>query len=294
MVKHEGLESGARIDHASLPPQKPISPAQRISKLRQKRNLIQTLDRLLKRKMPPDDFLVPLGNLLDGIQHKAASLQDVTFFRARVMDTDLFTHTDELKYPPPEHSLHGRLNKKGNPILYAAYSPAASIVEISAKVGQTLAIAIIKELPGHADRVRYFPIGMPASSQYATPTRDRAEQLVHDYLNSEMSKRVNKGEEHLYNSTIAIAENFLGKPLLHLRYNTRLETGLIYPSVRADQSLDTNSYNVAMKPEVFDAHFRIVEIKSFIIMDVNDIRQVNHATVREDGTLDWEQAWPSY
>ena len=188
--------SGARIDRASLPHQKPISPAQRVLKIDQKRKLIQALGRLLKRKKPPDAFLGILGNLLDGIQHKGVSLQDVTFYRARLMDTGAFTHTDCLRYPSPKYSRHGRLNKEGSPVFYAAFSPAASMVEISATVGKTIAIATIKELPGHDDRVRYFPIGMPTSSQYATLARDKTEQLVHDYLNREMSKRVDKGEEH--------------------------------------------------------------------------------------------------
>lgn len=290
MEKHKGLDSGARIDRASLPHQRPLSPAQRLQKISRTRNLIQALHRLLVCKMPPDDFLEPLGTLLDGAQHKGASLLDVTFYRARLMDPHApFAHVDELKYPPPTNSLHGRLNKKGSSILYAAYSPAASIVEISAKVGQTVAIATIQELPGHAGQVQYFPIGMPASSQYATPVRDKAEKLVHDYLNSEMRKGVDEGDEHLYNSTIAIAENFLSKPLL--RENIRFETGLIYPSVKADQPLDTNSYNVAMKPEIFDAHFSIVEVNAYTAISLDDIRRVNHAKVREDGTFDWEQEW---
>lgn len=287
MVKREGLDDGARIDHASLPHQRPLSPAQRVLKIRRTRDLIQALDRLLACKLPPDAFLEPLGNLLDGIQHKGASLEDVTFYRARAVEKALFERADDLKYPPPEYSRHGRLNKKGSPILYASYSPAASIVEISAKVGQTVAVATIEELPGHADRVQYFSIGMPASSQYATPFRDKAEQLVHDYLNSEMSKCVDEGDEHLYNSTIAIAENFLSKPLLRPRENIRFETGLIYPSVKAAQSDDPNSYNVAMKPAVFDSHFRVVEVNVYTAISLDDIKQVNHATVRDDGTLDW-------
>lgn len=279
MEKHLRLDSGARIDIASLPYQRPLSPAHRLVKNRRIRNLIQALHRLLAGKVPPDAFLEPLGNLLDGIQHKSAPLQDVTFYRARSMDIIApFAHVDKLKYPPPDNSLHGRLNKKGSPILYASYSATASLVEISAKVGQTVAVATIKELPGHADRVHYFPIGMPASSHYATPVRDMGEQLVHDYLNSEMSKLVDEGDEHLYNSTIAIAENFLSKPLLRPRENIHLETGLIYPSVKAGQPLDTNSYNVAMKPEVFDAHYRIVEVNVYTAISLDDIRLVNHAT----------------
>lgn len=293
MVKHDGLDFGARINHASLLPQRPISPAQLAIKIDRTRNLIKRLHTLLARKMTPEDFRLPLDNLLNGIQHKGASLEDVTFYRARPMDiTAPFAHVNKLKYPPPEKSRHGRLNNKGSPILYAAYSPAASIVEISAKVGQTIAVATLEELPGHADRVQYFPIGMPASSQYATPVRDKAEQLVHDYLNREMSKRVEVGDEDLYNSTIAIAENFLSKPILRPNENIHLETGLIYPSVKAGQPLDTNSYNVAMKPEVFDAHFRIAEVIAYRAISSDDIRRVAHATVRDDGTLDWKSEGP--
>lgn len=291
MVKHERFESGVRINQTALPPQQPLGTAQLEAKLKRTCKIIETLETLLARQSPPEAFLEPLADLLYGIQHKGTSLQYVTFFRARSMNEGLFTHVDELKYPDPTKHPHlphqGRLNEKGSPILYAAFSAAAAAVEISAKVGQIFAVATIVERPGHEDRLRYFPIGVPDSSEYATPFRDAAEEQVHVYLNREMSKRVKTGEEHLYNSTIAIAENFFSLPLEDPHQQPHLEPGLIYPSVQAAQSHDSNSYNVAMRPEVFDAHFHIVEVKAYRAIAEDDIRPVNHATVREDGTLDW-------
>lgn len=286
---HTGLQSGARIDTGSLLDQRRISPAKRLMKASQAGNLIKSLHRMVKRKSNPDDFLEPLGNLLDGIQHKGAFLTDVTFYRARPVETSLYTHVRQLSYPPGEEVLkNGRLNREGSPILYAAFSPAAAMVEVFAKVGQIVAIAIIKELPGHADRVQFFPVGVPLSSPYATPARDKNEELVHSYLNGEIIKRVDKGSEHQYNSTIAIADNFLGKPVLRPREGVRLAPGLIYPSVQAGLPSDENSYNVAMRPEVFDAHYRIVEVQAYHFLSLNEISLINRATVNPDGALQWK------
>ncbi|MBN6739565.1 RES family NAD+ phosphorylase [Acidithiobacillus sp. MC6.1] len=285
---HAGLQSGARIDIGSLPNQRRISPAKRLMKASQAGNLIKRLHRMVERKSSPEVFLEPLGNLLDGTQHKGAFLTDVTFYRARQVATSLFTHVNELKYPPKEITPKGRLNREGSPILYAAFSPAAALVEVSAKVGQIVAIATIEELPGHADQVHFFPVGVPLSSPYATPTRDKKEALVHDYLNSEITKRVDKGSGHQYNSTIAIADNFLGKPVLRPREGVRLAPGLIYPSVQAGQPSDENSYNVAMEPEVFDAHYHIVEVKAYNCLSLSEISLINRATVNLDGSIQWE------
>ena len=285
---HTVLSSGARIDIGSLPNQRRMSSAKRVIKASQTGNLIKRLHHLVERKSKPDDFCGPLGNLLNGIQHKSAFLTGGPFFRARQMATSLFTHVNELKYPPKGITTKGRLNREGSPILYAAFSPAAALVEVSAKVDQIVAIAVIEELPGHADRVQFFPVGIPPSGLYATPTRDKNEELVHGYLNGEITRRVDKGSEHQYNSTIAIADNFLGKPVLRPREGIHLAPGLIYPSVQAGQPFDENSYNVAMTPEVFDAHYRIVEVQAYHCLSLNEIHLINSATVNPDGSLQWE------
>lgn len=285
---HTGLSSGARIDIGSLSNQRRMSSAKRVMKASQTGNLIKRLHHLVERKSNPDNFLEPLGNLLDGIQHKGAFLTDVTFYRARQVATSLFTHVNELKYPPKEITPKGRLNREGSPILYAAFSPAAALVEVSAKVGQNVAIAVIEELPGHADLVQFFPIGMPPSSPYATPIRHSRDKLVHSYLNGEITNPVYEGSEHQYNSTIAIADNFLGKPVLRPREGIHLAPGLIYPSVQAGLPFDENSYNVAMRPEVFDAHYHIVEVQAYHCLSLNEIHPINRATVNPDGSLQWE------
>ena len=285
---HADLSSGARIDIGSMPDQRRESSAKRVMKTTQTRNLIERLHHLLERKSKPDAFSGPLGNLLDDIQNLGVILTDVIFYRARLMPASFFTHVSELMYPPKQITPKGRLNEEGSPLLYAAYSPVAALVEVSAKVGQIVAIAAIEELPGHADLVQFFSMGMPSSSRYSTPTRDRRDKLVHSYLNGEIAKAVDEGNEHQYNSTIAIAENFLYRPVLQPRYGIQLTPGLIYPSVKAGQPFDENSYNVAMKPEVFDAHYHIVSVQAYYCLSLNEIHPINRATVSSDGSLQWE------
>ena len=277
------------------PDQRRKSPAKRLMKARQTGNLIKELHRMVERNSDPDDFSGPLGNLLDGIQSKGVFLTDVTFYRARQVTMPLckhVSHVSQLGYPPDGEAPKGRLNREGMSILYAAFSASAAVVEICAKVGQIVAIAIIEELPGHANQVIFFPIGVPLSNPYATPVRDKNEELVHGYLNEEITKRVNEGGEHQYNSTIAIADNFLGKPVLRPREGVRPAPGLIYPSVQAGLPSDENSYNVAMKPEVFDAHYRIVEVRAYECLSLSEIRLISSATVNPDCSLQWTQNGP--
>lgn len=286
------LSLGARVDLGSLPPQEPHSPAARARKVLQTRNQIRILRRLTDRKRAPDEFLEVLGNMLDGTLSKGAHLRDVTFYRARHMGNDLFWHVSNLGYPPHGKTSKGRLNREGDPILYAAFSPAAALVEIQARIRQIIAIAVIEELPGHADQVQFFPIGIPPSSLYATPFRDTRERLAQEYLYDEITRRVDAGREYQYNSTIAIADNFLNKPVLRPRDGVRLAAGLIYPSVRAGQHLDGNSYNIALKPHVFDAHYKIVEVTACAAIPISQsdfrIETLNKATVRENGYLEWD------
>lgn len=200
------------------------------------------------------------------------------------MENDLFWHVSNLGYPPYGKTSKGRLNREGDPILYAAFSPAAALVEVQAKTRQIIAIAVIEELPGHANQVQFFPVGIPPSGLYATPIRDTRERLAQEYLYGEITKRVDAGSEHQYNSTIAIADNFLSKPVLRPRDGVRLAAGLIYPSVRAGCHLDENSYNIALKPHVFDAHYKIVEVTAYVAISTSQsdysIERLNKATVR--------------
>ncbi|MHB8354536.1 MAG: RES family NAD+ phosphorylase, partial [Burkholderiales bacterium] len=253
--------TGAYVDIASLPYLNLPRPRQhKIARRKQIQDLIQRLDRRVVRGCNPDDLLESLGILTDSTQRKAARLEEVTFYRARRISSRLFDHINELRYPPAPATPKGRLNRKGDPMFYAAYSPAAALVEARAVAGRIIIVATIEEL--HEDCVQFFPIGI-SSGRYATPSREPAERLVIDYLNREMTKTVYTGNEYEYSSTIAIADLFLHKPAY--RKGVRVETGLIYPSVRAGQPLDEGTYNIALTPEVFDAYYRITEVKAYYV-----------------------------
>ena len=137
---------------------------------------------MVERNSDPDDFSGPLGNLLDGIQSKGVFLTDVTFYRARHVPRSRFTHVSQLGYPPDgkapkdRPNPKGRLNGEGMSILYAAFSPSAAVVEICAKVGQIIAIAIIEELPGHANQSFFFRLEyrslVPTRLQFAIKTKN--------------------------------------------------------------------------------------------------------------------------
>lgn len=246
------------------------------------------------KKSTPEKFREPLDALLllSAVQQKFRSLLEGNFYRARIVgcDADLlhpFTHVNELKYPPRERAKKGRLNREQEPMLYAAYSKQAALVEVKAKVGQRLTIAVIEKLNCTEAKVKFAPIGMPGSSPYATPSRNPIEKLVHGYLNSEITKNVNEGEEYKYNSTIAIGDHFLCTPLFEYG-SEHLELGLIYPSVKAGVPLDENSYNIAMAPDVFEKHFHIVRVDLWHIKTEKVYERINSAKVDDTGSLCWK------
>ena len=292
------LSLGARVPVSALPPAKTPPPAKRIERLKQTRQLIVILDRLSLRGAEPSDFAEPLHILLNGVQHKGVSLTDGRFYRVRRINGRFFGHIDELKYPK-RGAKKGRANRQDEPMLYAAYSEKAAFVEKGAKVGETFALAAIAKHPGHRDPIQFFPIAMPQSSPYATPIRNKAEQLVHDYLNREMAKPVAAGQEHEYNPTIAITENFLSKPTFDPRNWNQSQpvypaVGLVYPSVRASEPYDDNSYNIVVRPDVFDAHYGIIEVHACTIVSEPGrrwaVRPIATATISKDGALQWHEA----
>ncbi len=212
----------------------------------------------------------------------------------RHMDNRLFTHVSEIQYPPKEKTPKGRLNREIDPILYAAFTRAAALTESKVTPGQIVAMAIIKDLDDHQNRVQFFPIGIP-SGRYATPVRNTAERNVPDYLNREIIKVVNKGNEHEYNPTIAIADNFLRNPVLRPREGVSLDAGLIYPSARSGQPLNESTYNIAVIPEVFHAHYQIAEVEAWYLTTLDagslvNCYNINSATLNPDGSLQWRHS----
>ena len=285
--------TGARIDLGSLPGGygQRRGPGAEIKKISQVRRIIESLDKRVALRHYPDDLLESIGILIDGCLSKGATLEDIIFYRARKMNVRLFTHLAEIQYPPKESAPKGRLNRNGDPILYAAFTQAAALVEIGTVAGEIIAMAIIKERDGHKNEVQWFPVGI-AFGPYATPARNVAETLVLEYLNREITKGVEKGAEHKYHSTIAIAHNFFHSPILRPREGIQMEAGLIYPSAKVGEPLDEGTYNVALPPAVYNAHYYIAEVRAYFISRPSsttpmDCHLINVATVGPGDRLQW-------
>ena len=135
----EAWQFGARVDVGSLPPTRPKNPAKRLIKKDNIINLIKMLERMNEQNINPEDFFRPLGNLLDGVQHKGAFLENVRFYRARKLTTPaLFTNVSELGYPPEKLARKGRLNREADPVLYpkkSSYGPARAGIAPSGNHG---------------------------------------------------------------------------------------------------------------------------------------------------------------
>lgn len=75
-----------------------------------------------------------------------STLENEWFYRGRIASNRLFTHIDELKYPPKEFARKGRLNDNGEQMAYLSLSEIAPLVELDINYYQLYCMIKIKHI----------------------------------------------------------------------------------------------------------------------------------------------------
>lgn len=166
----------------------------------------------------------------------------------------IYPHRDFLKYL-------GRANREGQPVFYVSVDEGVALNEIKAGVGDVC--TILECRPRENATPLLMPIRIhemarkhgakiggdfpdPASRIKELLENDsesiRKHEMIENFIAKEFLKVVDEGQEHLYKSTIAIAE-------LLLAFDTDEQPidGIAYPSIACDRI----NANLALLPEAF-------------------------------------------
>lgn len=192
-------------------------------------------------------------------------------------------HKKDLSYPPAfKVRTYQRANRPGEPMFYGSVGSSATILELAPSTGTRLAIStwrVNKELYvvdfGYtednfrrlkSDRWRQV---WWAKSRKNGPESTSANQLVHEFLSREFTRKVPRGAEWQYKLSVAVSEislkahsfrgtrpSWVPDDIVGIRFN-----GVVYPSVATNAAADNIALTCDSADECLD--FVAVHYRSF-------------------------------
>ena len=208
------------------------------------------------RSAPIADLQQCLQELFVGLRIAAPAIAaGAKFYRVRIVGdripksiAELVPNIIDVGMPPKDRITRpGRLNDIGEQVGYFSDSRRFAYFEMSPKVGDvvilsrwisTCALSLLHI--GYTDEAlkKLGSARNPDEIAWAEATRclDTRNWDVYGYISSEITKRVNSGDEAAYKTTIAMAKWFFGQGE---------HDGLIYPTI----AMCGNANNVALKPD---------------------------------------------
>lgn len=218
------------------------------------------------------------------------------FWRARLIESEVYPNVSDLDYPPPELARQGRLNERGAPCFYIAARKETALAEVGVTEGQLVQLAgfrVKKESP-----IRLAVIGEYANVQkngymhFAGRDPDMAiAKILNSMPRQEALKKlyIDKffasvlGDAHASTSGYMFSRA-LGKSI----YSRVGAEGIVFPSVK-----DRGGFNVAVHAEPSDRSFHNV---SCLVVRVGKPRKfglIEFAIVKSAERLDddWNFMW---
>ncbi|WDH50930.1 RES family NAD+ phosphorylase [Pseudomonas chlororaphis] len=183
------------------------------------------------------------------------------FWRARVIEKDVYPNISDLDYPPANFAKQGRLNDKGIPCFYIAARKETAIAEVGATEGQLVQLAgfrIKSESP-----IRLVVIGEYANVQkngYMHFAGSDPDMTIARTLNSMPHKEALKKIyiDNFFASVLAdpnASENgyLFSRALGQAIYSRNNSQGIVFPSVK-----DRGGFNLAIQAAPSDESFHNV------------------------------------
>lgn len=159
-------------------------------------------------------------------------------YRIRKLDSDFSnmpTTFQDIWHPPAKFvTTDGRVNLKGNPMLYTSTEQITPIYECDIKENDSYAIIQYVVKPG--EKLIGYSIGVDSDVEELDDTGKINNKIIEDFILSEFTKPVGNGTEYLYKISNVIARNFMDMPFCD---------AYVYPSVANYKK----GWNVAIKPE---------------------------------------------
>lgn len=218
------------------------------------------------------------------------------FWRARLIEKEVYSNIADLDYPPPEHARQGRLNDAKVPCFYIAARKETALVEIGATEGQLVQLAgfrVKNELP-----IRLAVIGEYANVQkngYMHFAGRDPDMAISKILNSMPRQKALKKLyiDRFFGSVLAAPDAstsgyMFSRALGQAIYSRIGAEGIVFPSVK-----DRGGFNVAVKAEPSDRSLHNV---SCLVVRMGKPRRfglTEFSIVKTAGRLDdkWNFVW---
>jgi hypothetical protein len=218
------------------------------------------------------------------------------FWRARVIEKEIYPNISDLDYPPPGLAKRGRVNDLASPCFYIAQRKETALAEVSATEGQLIQLAgfrIKNESP-----IRLAVIGEYANVQkngYMHFAGRDPDMTIAKILNAMPRQEALRKIyiDKFFASVLAdpnASENgyMFSRALAQAIYSRICAKGIVFPSVK-----DRGGFNVAVQAEPSDQSFhnvsclvvRIGKPRKFGLIDFTIIKSAEHL---DD---DWNFIW---
>lgn len=227
-------------------------------------------------------FLPYIRKLSQKTKFIGSKLNNIYMYRIRRENGSLFTHTDKLKAPPPQYTNKGRLNEKGESITYMSLGELAPIAELDIRYYEIFCLVKIHYIKR---KLLFHYAGIKGNYESNVPEVIKVNEFYRDILR--------KKDKKYYNATIALAKHFMDE--IKTTDGSCIPSGLIYTSVHDDKS-NKNLLNVAVRSEIFDDYFKIIDAKyKLIAYDIdkesNIIHHINEASIDNEGNIIWKWSY---
>jgi hypothetical protein len=221
------------------------------------------------------------------------------------------THRSQLSYPPSSKVTLGRANFPKLPIFYGSAGCHSTILELEPNQGDRLTISkwsIKKSLNliciGYTKNAFLGKSGMnrfeqlPWSKQHAADqlSNKMGNQLVHEFLAREFTKKVSNGKDWEYKISASISEMLINAHSFGVNGAPPLEiAGILYPSTPNENNAD----NLALKCSIADEYLEFVSVQYIEISTKIDRYQykilgIDYAdSLLENGDIEWKGSFPS-
>lgn len=187
-----------------------------------------------------NEINIKILNTLPYIPIKQKIIPEGTFlYRVRKLDYELLnipkTFQDIWHPPAGLVTTDGRVNLKGNPMLYTATDQLTPLYECGIKEND--AYAIIQYVVKPHKKIIGYTVGIEENDNVGLNETGKINSgIIEDFIVSEFTKPVGVGTEYLYKISNIIAQNFMDMPFCD---------AYMYPSV----ANHNKGYNVAIKPQ---------------------------------------------
>jgi hypothetical protein len=218
------------------------------------------------------------------------------YWRARLIENEIFPNLSDLDYPPPQYAKQGRVNDHGVPCFYVAARKETALAEIGATKGQRIQLAgfrVKSESP-----IRLVVIGEYANVQktgYMRFTGQDPEMTISQVLNAmprhEAMKKlyIDKFFASVLSDPSASASGYMfSRALAKSIYSRVTADGIVFSSVK-----DRGGFNIAVQAGPSDRSFHNV---SCLVVHVEKIRQfglIEFKIIKSAGKMDddWNFIW---